>query len=483
MRMIGAVGLAAMALGTPVLGQQPRSTARAWAELASADVAAALQLIESNHPGAAAELGDTHFQQLLRTARANTERRLPLVSDYFAYVAVMNGLANDFRDGHIWSNGIVSPSRRTWAGLVMGRRGGKWVVAAEESANPVPSLKGAELVDCDGVPAEQFARERTGTFHAHPDVEADLAGRAYTLLLDEQSPYVRRPVSCQFRLAGGPVARVDLQWREIGARKLEALIAESQHRASAGMGVSAFAGGQWIALESLDNRADAVVDQVRARQAELRAAAMVVVDLRGNSGGNSQYALDIARLLVGDARANAAERMPSGCDGAYWRVSPDNATALAKFADSLPPERAPEWRAQATAMRSALTAGQSFSPMLPACATRVRPALPTPAKFPRSMMQGRLVLLTDRACFSSCLMAANLLRNLGALHVGEATDMSTRYMEVREIILPSGLRTFSTLQKVALGTGDFGPYAPSLVYPGPLDETDTLKAWVAALPR
>jgi hypothetical protein len=99
------------------------------------------------------------------------------------------------------------------------------------------------------------------------------------------------------------------------------------------------------------------------------------------------------------------------------------------------------------------------------------------------MMKGRLVLVTDRACFSSCLIAASLFRQLGALHVGEATDMSTRYMEVREITLPSGLRTFSTLQKLALGVGDFGPYRPDLRYPGPLADTDKLKAWVASLAR
>ena len=98
-------------------------------------------------------------------------------------------------------------------------------------------------------------------------------------------------------------------------------------------------------------------------------------------------------------------------------------------------------------------------------------------------MKGRLILVTDRACFSSCLMAADLFRRLGALHVGEATDMSTRYMEIRDIVLPSGLRTFSTLQKVAIGLGDFGPYAPSVTYPDALHDSDKLKAWVAALPR
>ena len=99
------------------------------------------------------------------------------------------------------------------------------------------------------------------------------------------------------------------------------------------------------------------------------------------------------------------------------------------------------------------------------------------------MMKGRLILVTDRACFSSCLIATDIFRRIGALHVGEETDRSTRYMEVREIVLPSGLRTFSTLMKVAVGLSDYGPFSPKVAYPFPLDDSDALKRWVVALPH
>lgn len=44
----------------------------------------------------------------------------------------------------------------------------------------------------------------------------------------------------------------------------------------------------------------------------------------------------------------------------------------------------------------------------------------------------RVVLITDRFGFSSCLIAVDLFRRLGALHVGEETDRDTWYAEVRE---------------------------------------------------
>ena len=476
------LALALTAASAPLGAQPTNASEQAWNALARADAEAALALIERNHPGAAPELGDTNFLGLLATARANVARRLPLVKDYSGHAALMNGLANDFRDGHIWSNPILSHSRRTWAGLVVARSGGQWVVGAQDKAEGEPDLRGARLLSCDGVEADVFARARTGTFYAHPDVEADMAGRAYTLLLDDQNPFVARPSSCRFQPTIGAAIDHKLNWRPVSVRNLEKTVSESAQPARAGMGLSSFSGGYWIALETLSNPAAAVVDEVRAQQAALRAAPMVVFDLRGNSGGNSQYAVEIARVLVGDARTNAADQPAGDCTGMYWRVSKDNAAALGKFASELPADRAAEWKVQAEALGRAVGEGRIFSPDLPACARRAK-AAPRPGRLPPPAMRGRLVLVTDRACFSSCLMAADLFRRLGATHVGEATDMSTRYMEVREITLPSGLRTFSTLQKVALGFGDFGPYTPQIVYPGAMTDSDKLKAWVAALPR
>ncbi|HET9459093.1 MAG TPA: S41 family peptidase [Sphingomicrobium sp.] len=478
------LGLALAVLAAPLAAQSLNSTEQAWNRLARADVDAALALISENHPGAASELGDKDFQERLATARANAEKRLPLVKDFYGHAALLNGLANEFRDGHVRSNAVLSPSRWTWSGIVMARSGSQWIVGAQDKVAGEPDLKGAKLVACDGVGADRFARERTGTFYAHPDIEADMARRAYTLLLDDQNPFVARPGSCRFELADGQAIDHRLDWRSVSLRNLEKFVGESAQPARAGMGLSSFGGGYWISVETFSNAAADIVAQVRARQEGLRASPTVVIDLRGNSGGNSQYAEEIARALVGDARVEAASRPTTSCTGMYWRVSRDNAAALRKFASELPADRAPEWKAQSEALDRALAERRAFSPDLPACARSEGPvARPRPKQLPPPAMTGRLVLVTDRACFSSCLMAADLFRRLGALHVGEATDMSTRYMEVREIVLPSGLRTFSTLQKVALGLGDFGPYEPQIAFPGSLAETDKLKAWVAALPR
>ena len=121
---------------------------------------------------------------------------------------------------------------------------------------------------------------------------------------------------------------------------------------------------------------------------------------------------------------------------------------------------------------------RAFDEPVPECAPAEPVATPTPAP----AYQGRVVILTDHACFSSCLLMVRDFRRLGALHVGEATNAATRYMEVREIVLPSGLTKFSTLQKVVIGEdADIGPFAPEHLFPGPMSDTAALEGWIAGL--
>ncbi len=78
-----------------------------------------------------------------------------------------------------------------------------------------------------------------------------------------------------------------------------------------------------------------------------------------------------------------------------------------------------------------------------------------------------MILLTDRHCFSSCLLGVRLFRALGAEHVGEETRANTRYSDLRTIELPSGLSNFSTMQSFSTWLPmEIGPYSPHLRFDG-----------------
>lgn len=466
---------------------QATPIAAAWHTIAAKDSDAALALIETDHPGAAPELGDTAFQARLALAKAHVAERLPKVTDYPSYAALMAGLAADFQDGHIWSNAIVGTQLVNSSGILLIRRNDHWVVGVQQTIDGEPDIKGSVLLGCDGKDANTWAFPRITQFRGDPSLEAIRASAALWLLTDDSNPFLIRPSRCRFAKPGLQPQDVVLHWHPALTARLRAAVEKVTKHSDSGMKVEPFSGGWWIGLDTLDDTAQKVVDLVQNNQAAIRVAPMVVIDLRGNGGGDSRYSSAIARALVGDKTFAAAQVSLPTCSGDFWRVSQSVFAAVQHNLERAEADHDAAgisfYRPVVNDMRQAIIVHRGFSPSLPVCArdTIAVNQDNAPQSLPPSEMKGRLVLITDHSCFSSCLIAANLFRRLGALHVGEATDRSTRYMEVREEILPSKLRAFSTLQKVAVGLGDYGPYIPEITYPGALSDDTMLKTWVASL--
>lgn len=486
MKPIIIAGVLGALLATGAAKAQPANEAAAhWRGLAEVDGRFALNLIEDNHPGADVAVGDKDFQAQLQTARQHFAERLPQVDSFEGYSALMAGMAADFRDGHIWSRASTQPGRVGWTGLVLGRRGGVWVVLGQEEEADYTSLKGARLESCDGEAAETWAARRIGLFKADPEVEAQLADSGAWLLLDHGNPFLKRPDVCVFRTNEGVSQSVTLRWRREDPETISKALAAVDGRASVGLSVDRIGEGYWISLGTLGAGAADLAAKVEGQAEELRRASWVVVDLRGNGGGNSTISDRITRALVGEELIEANRKTPV-CSGAHFRASDGNIEALRKLQERIRRDRgdegAAEWMTMVAAIQEARDEGQDFWPALPECARQAslvdsvdgRPVEDAPA----SAMNGRLIVLTDRYCFSSCLIAVDLFRRVGAEQVGEATDVSTRYMEVRTVTLPSRLRNFSTLMKLALGLDDFGPYAPERVYAGDLSDTAGVRAWI-----
>lgn len=474
----------------PAAAQDP--SADAWRQLTVADVEFAHRLLAENHPGAAAEVGDTAFVRMLADGRTAALEQATRVRDWNGYVAVMNGLAYAMADKHIWMNPAQQSKAFRWAGAVTSLRGGNWVITGGDSTGGFATPIGATLVSCDGIAIADLARQRLGSTRAVWSVEAQQIAAAPLLLVDDGNPFVPLPQACIVR-HGGREDSWTLSWRPVSRTALGPLLAPAAPLGAPGFGVRQVGDDTWIAMQSLNTNAAAVVDTVRAMGAALRAAPTIVLDLRGNGGGNSQYGNALAGLIWGEPYVQAVSRLLGGggesCTTVF-RASPANLEAWSAFVDRLRAQGNEQGVASfgpaVEQMREAIAAGRAMSgPVCPpserpaSLATGERPAVPA-ATAALSEYAGRVVLITDHACFSSCLLLTELFRALGAVHVGEATDANTHYMEVREAALPSGLGKFSTLQKVALGVPRaIGPYRPDHLFSSDISDTAALERWIA----
>lgn len=455
-----------------------------WSPITTQDAEAAYRLLRDNHPGAAPELHDLAFQQRLNSAHILALNRAHAVTSYQGYVAVLAGFATDMGDRHIWSRPAFVVSFPRWAGIIVSKRGDAWIVS--DTDEPQSGLLGASLVGCDGEDVQDLARKNLGGFRADWSVGAQQTQSAPWLLVDEGNPFITRPKACVFE-HNSQRRTVTLDWTRVKRENLVPRLKKAVGAGASGYGVRRVGGGYWIALQDLSSgMAGEVVKAVDEQKDLLRNVPFVVLDLRGNGGGSSEVGRQIAVSLLGSAAVDArlgpeteTETDCGGPDGA-WRVSEDNIHNL-EFLLQTAMEGKPEAKKILQEVlreaRAALAASKTFSGSI---ACPVAPPRPAMTSQPPSLMKGRLILLTDNLCFSSCLVVTDDFRKLGAFHIGQTTDAATHFNEVREQYLPSGYSLFSTLQSVfdPGGESQFGPFQPTLTYNGDIADTAALEAWV-----
>jgi hypothetical protein len=482
-RFLATVLAASLALGGGAAADDATPTAgQAWRTMTRIDVEAGYRLLKDNHPGATPEANDPAFVAMLEAGHKHALERADAVASYEGYVATLGEFARSVDDGHVWSNAYFLPRTVHWAGIVAAKRGSDWVVATEDAKVAGADLLGAKIVSCDGEPAHALARDVLH-YRTVVSVEAFQVLYGALLLIDEGNPFLQRPKACDFD-QGGKRATLTLNWKPIGRSDL---IEHHWYQPTghAGFGVRKSGEGYWIAMEHLTPEAKPVIDQAKAQAAELRAAPYVVVDVRGNGGGGDHYARELAEAIYGAPyvaeNLGPAEGSAGGCDEVF-RASPGNIRTVAADADRFrkgDPEGAAGFDKAVTAMKAAQAAGQALTgPAV--CKIKAQKAVHSG----RSLMPGKVYLLTDAVCFSSCIQAAEFFTKLGATQIGQETGADTHYEEVGEITLPSGLATFSTLRAIMTDhPPKLGPYTPQIPYDGDITDTAALEKWVAALPR
>lgn len=213
-----------------------------------------------------------------------------------------------------------------------------------------------------------------------------------------------------------------------------------------------------IRLPRFDDRARALVIQFAAQAHEFRPLERIEIDLRGNNGGDSTIGDTLISAIYGSGALTRLRAHYPNCPVA-WRASAGNVAELARISSrmiAVDAVRAKVIGRERIRLEQALQAGQPFvTPFSPECVKQIKPELP------KDRASLRVVVLTDEACFSSCLLTVERLRALGARQTGRPTRSGNWYMEVRAEPLPSGLGSFSVVQKVDLRRSRLiGPFYP-----------------------
>lgn len=487
-----AFALAALIAGLSASASAQEAPAEApadWGQALAEDARAFHDLIADSHPGPVDDQ-NPDFNALLASGLELALARAETAESYAAWYFALQEFQASFDDGHLSLGQHAAMGhvwRMGWPGFVTGLRGDgdterhEVVFSRDPAAPPV----GAVLVSCDSRDAASLAEEVVGRVAGRWALRSRRARYASTLFVDQGNPYIDRPQTCLFEV-GGETRTYDLTWQDLSDADRDAgFAAATSPRYETPIELRDWPGGVWIGLGSFESdpstpdgeRLTALLAEVEARRDEIRAAPIVVFDLRGNGGGSSLWSSRIARTLWGDDRVAALSPRSEGVD---WRVSDGNLEIIEHYRDELFADQ-PEAQAWASEIAAGMAEARAAGRPLWRQAndeTEGRPSLTGP-----SPMIGRAYVITDYGCASACLDAVDVFLAMGATPVGQETSGDTVYMDIRDVRLPSGRVTARVPMKVYRGRerGNNATVRPVHAWDGALSDTAGLEAFIAGL--
>lgn len=447
-------------------------TAEQWRQAAHDDIEEAVRLMRENHPGIY-DPSNPGFPAHLEQARQRGLALSARVDGAPAYLAAVFAFDAALGDGHA----LIAPQvdagqvQRRWPGFVTVWRQPGLLVAASEAGGPAV---GARVLDCDGKPVKQLVEENVFAFEGRAEQPGRWWSRARTLFIDNGNPFIKPPHHCRFAQDGKTVEQ-DLRWAPLSGQG-EAWYKNSYNGPTLPVGLTEPRKGLfWAAMPTFEPDAKereayrAMFKQVADQRARLLAADALVIDLRDNQGGSSDWSEIFAGALWGKDRVERRMRARDARTETWWRASQGNTDYLTglvqKFIDEKQTEGLDWARRNSAGMRAALARGDKFyveKDAAPAAAT-VDPRADLPSDPPPFVKP--VYVIVPGQCASACLDALDVFTLFSnTILVGAPSSADSTYMDVRRQKLGSGLSSVVIPNKMIVNRarGNGQAYTPAI---------------------
>lgn len=453
-----------------------------WQQLAKADLDFIYQNLKDNHPGVI-DKQNPEFNQWLENGYRQAVDSIEAVSDLDGVLNIQRKYIAGFADGHVDLSFRHQRTRLQWPGFIIQKQGVDTVVTsmADEWPTTLPPI-GAVLKQCNGLTPQQLLVQQVLPYHILlPELTAVQINYTPLILRMDGSWQGELLTECEFTYQNNHVV-LPLHWRTTSRQQW------LQHNESVNTNqdfrLEMFAPEHyWISLPTFTPSVpqQSQLQQITAELEALKHAKVIVFDVRGNGGGNSQWGLDLAIALFGEAHVYDRLLPIMGRGMAYWRASTQNTAMAAEIVQEVAEQFGEDsditLEFKALASRMAQHTGKDLVPQsLAATKADIK------AELNPSLTSARVILLTDAVCASACLDFADFLLPLGALHVGQPTFADTVYMDIRTVELPSKLGSLSIPQKVYRNRprGHNEPYIPAgkWYYQSNINNTALLRDWL-----
>ncbi|MCK4869891.1 MAG: hypothetical protein KAS93_02150 [Gammaproteobacteria bacterium] len=467
--------------------------------LTQKDVRAIYSILQTQTPGAIDSL-NPQFKYWMNNGLKQALKMSKAVDSRQGYYFVIKYYVNGFHDEHVIVNfdfsKIKIQNTKKWVkqypGFFVKYKDGIFIITSKDysSESGMPP-KDAKLVSCDNQSVKKLMNERVFPYHGNTTLNSDWTLYGSFLLLDDGNPFLSPIKECRF-LYKDRYFNIKLNWRKSNFNSTYVrnnIVYTHNWPASK---ITKFGNdGSWVYLPSfwpdtLDKLA--AIKSVMAKIRFLRNEKVIVFDVRGNSGGSSEWGSIILSNLYGKEYFNEHN---NSRDALYseWRVTKENIQSIEKYYLPLLYETVgkngvdyQKMSAIAAGMQKALENGKEFyKETLDRTVHKSFSVGRAVSKF-----TGHIFVLTDGRCGSACLDfldEAKCFANV--IQIGRPTHADTNYVSNREVLLPSGICHLTLPMKVERNRGRASnqPHIPKYIYSGDINNTDKLRQWINKLAR
>lgn len=423
------------------------SSARAnepdWSALAATDIDAVYAETKANHPGMF-DPTNPEFPSQLEQARIDALGYASKATNAAGFEAALRRFKAVLNDGHAGAYAALpseyTPSIR-WPGFVAAWRGDAMYVYKSDDTGPAA---GSKIESCDGQAIPQLVESKVFAFRDGRKIAGNWWASARLLFVDDGNPFVTLPSSCRFVLDGKEETR-ELAWSGVPDFYQEWRNASFNGDLLPIGLVERAPGIHWIALPNFQpdeagvEAYKALFSQLENAQLAIRDGRAVVLDLRYNQGGSSNWGRGVAKRLWGEKQVEAARSGYFAKTQTWWRPTSGNLAQLRSIAALLETQGDQE------------TAGwvKAFIPLFEAAIARgdnylVEADDPPPPETDASKatpeLRAPVYVIVPGQCASACLDAIDTFRLFPNVKlIGAPSSADSTYMEIREAVLPSGM--------------------------------------------
>lgn len=298
-----------------------------WKQAAINDINEAYQIFVDNHPGTY-DPNNPNFAEQLAAAKQRGLSYAVKVNDANSYSSAILGFTAALGDGHATLYPNVQSEKATpkWPSFfTVWRQQGLFVSKSNLSGIAV----GAEVIACDGKPIKTLIEDNVFSFNGRKNELGQWWAYASHLFIDFHNPFITVPKHCVFRMENKKIEQ-NLVWQEIKENIIDVTTKDYIGDVN-DVGVTEPRPKLlWVSMPSFQpdepqrNSYRAIYAELQSNRQRYDNADALVIDLRKNQGGSSQWSTDFARELWGKEAVDQRREIKTLNEQTWWRASKGN---------------------------------------------------------------------------------------------------------------------------------------------------------------